>query len=87
MSFSLVVPGTKYGVHGYDDMSPIMQAVFLANGPRFKRGVQIPTIQNIDLYHLFAKLLNIEELTTNLELDGIDRSEIWHQMLKEPTQA
>lgn len=58
-----------------------MQAVFIANGPRFRKGIQIPFIQNIDLYHLFARLLNIETLAKNLNLDGVDRTDLWHQML------
>lgn len=63
-----------------------MQAVFMANGPRFKKGIQIPFIRNIDLYHLFARLLNIEALAMDLQLDGIDQREIWHEMLNEPSQ-
>lgn len=79
----IVVYGTKYGVHGYDSKSPIMQAVFLANGPRFKSGVEIPFIENIDLFHLFARLLNIESLTNDLGIDGTDTIDTWNLMLKE----
>lgn len=74
--------GTKFGAHGYDNSYSTMQAVFFANGPRFKKGVKIPFIQNIDLYHLFAKLLNIETLSEELELDGINRRDVWNQILK-----
>lgn len=63
-----------------------MQAVFMANGPRFKKGIQIPFMRNIDLYHLFARLLNIEAFTTNLELDGIDQPDLWQEMLEDPDQ-
>lgn len=59
-----------------------MQAVFMARGPRFRTGVEIPFLQNIDLYHLFARLLNAEELVPDLHIDGVDRPEIWDQMLK-----
>lgn len=76
------MPGTKYGAHGYDNTSPNMQGVFVANGPRFRNGVRIPLLQNIDLYHLFAKLLHIEALTADLNIDGIDRQDVWQQMLK-----
>lgn len=78
----LVIPGTKYGRHGYDNLLPSMQAVFMAHGPRFRTGVEIPFLQNIDLYHLFARLLNVEELVADLHIDGIDRREIWKKMLK-----
>lgn len=77
-----MIYGTKFGRHGYDNLLPSMQAVFMANGPRFRTGVEIPFLQNIDLYHLFARLLNIEELVPDLHIDGIDRREIWNQMLK-----
>lgn len=82
LSNVLDIPGvSKFGEHGYDNTDPLMQAVFIANGPRFRKGVQIPFIQNIDLFHLFARLLNIESLTQNIDLDGVDRLEIWQQML------
>lgn len=59
-----------------------MQAVFLAHGPRFQNGVEIPFLQNIDLYYLFARLLNIEHLAAELDIDAVDRKQIWNQMLK-----
>lgn len=58
-----------------------MQAVFLANGPRFQHGVEIPFIQNIDLFHLFVRLLDIEQYVKKLHIDGVDRPEIWAKML------
>lgn len=60
-----------------------MQAVFMANGPTFKKGVQIPDMQTIDLYHLFARLLKIEKFAADLGIDGIDRLETWNQILNE----
>lgn len=57
-----------------------MQAVFMANGPSFQKGVTIPFMKNVDLYHLFARLLNIENLVTDLGIDGNDQIEIWNQM-------
>lgn len=81
-SHSVVAYGTKYGRHGYDNLLPNMQAVFMAHGPRFQTGVEIPFLQNIDLFHLFARLLNIEELVPDLRIDGADRREVWKQMLK-----
>lgn len=78
----LVTYGTKYGRHGYDNRLPSMQAVFMAHGPRFRSGVEIPFLQNIDLYHLFAKLLQIDELVPDLHIDGIDRRDVWNQILK-----
>ena len=72
---------SRFGCHGYDNRASSMQAVFMANGPRFQKGIEIPFMQNIDLYHLFARLLNIEDLAADLGIDGSDRPEIWNQML------
>lgn len=80
------IPGvTRFGAHGYDNKAPSMQAVFMANGPRFKEGVTVDSIQNVDLYHLFAKLLNIEVFAINLDVDGINQKDIWKQMLQNLT--
>lgn len=78
-----MVLGERFGVDGYNNLAPSMQAVFLANGPRFQSGIEIPFLQNIDLYHLFARLLDIEKLIPNLHIDGTDRMDIWKKMLTE----
>lgn len=78
-----MIPGEILGINGYDNVVPSMQAVFLANGPRFQHGVEIPFLQNIDLFYLFARLLNIERFVPDLHIDGVDRTEIWKQMLTE----
>lgn len=59
-----------------------MQATFLANGPRFKKNVKIPFMEIVDFYHLFARLLGIQDLAKDMNLDGVDRHDIWKQMLK-----
>lgn len=78
-----MVPGRIFGAHGYDNLAPRMQAVFLANGPRFQHGIEISFVRNVDLYHLFARLLGIEVYASKLQIDGIDRPEIWAKMLVE----
>lgn len=80
--YCAVIPGTKFGIHGYDNQSPEMQAVFVAHGPRFRSGIEIPSLQNIDLYYLFARLLNIEQFAAKLDIDAVDRQKIWNQMLQ-----
>lgn len=60
-----------------------MQAVFLANGPRFQHGIEIPFVRNIDLFHLFARMLDIQSHASKLHIDGIDQTEIWAKMLTE----
>jgi predicted AlkP superfamily pyrophosphatase or phosphodiesterase len=47
------------GAHGYDNASPEMAAVFVANGPAFKRGVTLPTFDNVDVYPLLARLVGV----------------------------
>jgi predicted AlkP superfamily pyrophosphatase or phosphodiesterase len=67
-----IVPGAendklpKGGTHGYDNMAWQMQAIFIAAGPAFKQGVVLPAFDNVDIYPLLMKLLNI----TPVESDG-----------------
>jgi len=37
-----------------------MQAIFFAQGPAFKKNYTITSINNIDIYPLIAKILNIK---------------------------
>jgi predicted AlkP superfamily pyrophosphatase or phosphodiesterase len=47
------------GDHGYDNASPEMAAVFVANGPAFRHGVKLPTFDNVDVYPLLAELVGV----------------------------
>ena len=47
------------GDHGFDPYSPQMRAVFIANGPAFRRGARLATFDNVDVYPLLAKLLGV----------------------------
>lgn len=70
---------THYGVHGYDNLEPSMNPIFMAQGPRFKKGIVIKDpFNNVDLFHLFCRLLNI----ATIHIDGVDRIDIWNLMLK-----
>jgi predicted AlkP superfamily pyrophosphatase or phosphodiesterase len=51
--------GVNKGTHGYDHREPEMRAFFLASGPSFKKGEQIRAFQNIHIYELMCKLLNL----------------------------
>ena len=46
--------------HGYDPALPSMGALFIANGPAFKRGVEIPTVENIHVYNLLCAALDLK---------------------------
>jgi predicted AlkP superfamily pyrophosphatase or phosphodiesterase len=48
------------GEHGYDNDDPSMRALFIANGPDFRRGVVVPQFDNVDVYPLLAHLLGVE---------------------------
>lgn len=47
------------GDHGFDNFAPEMRAVFVATGPAFRKGVRLPTFDNVDVYPLVAKLLAV----------------------------
>ncbi|PZU61197.1 MAG: alkaline phosphatase family protein [Sphingobium sp.] len=47
------------GEHGFDPAAPEMRALFLAAGPAFRRGLTLPTFDNIDVYPLLARLVGL----------------------------
>ncbi|CAD7090634.1 unnamed protein product [Hermetia illucens] len=48
-----------YGVHGYDNEYPEMSGVLMAKGPSFPQGKVLDKYENIDLYNLFVKILDL----------------------------
>lgn len=48
------------GEHGYDNLAPSMRALFIAEGPSFRRGYVAPPFPNVDVYPLLAHILQIE---------------------------
>jgi predicted AlkP superfamily pyrophosphatase or phosphodiesterase len=57
------------GGHGYDNELPSMRAIFVANGPAFKRGALIEPFENIQLYNLMSTILGLKPVLN----DGDDR--------------
>jgi predicted AlkP superfamily pyrophosphatase or phosphodiesterase len=55
-------PGRVAGAHGYDPALPSMRALFIADGPAFRDGVQLPPFENVDVYPLLARLLGVAPL-------------------------
>lgn len=51
------------GSHGFDPALPSMRAIFIADGPSFVDGLELPPIDNVDVYPLLAELLGIEPAT------------------------
>lgn len=47
------------GAHGYDDTVSVMRAIFLAQGPAFRRGVTGPPFRNVHVYDLIASILGL----------------------------
>lgn len=58
---------TNRGTHGYDNDLMNMHTIFYAAGPAFKAGVVLPTVENINIYPLLCRLL---DLRPNREIDG-----------------
>jgi len=46
--------------HGWDPATPNMGALFIAHGPAFKRGVEIPDVPNVDVYNLLCAALRVK---------------------------
>jgi predicted AlkP superfamily pyrophosphatase or phosphodiesterase len=46
--------------HGWDPATPNMGALFIANGPAFRRGVEIPNVENVDVYNLLCAVLGLK---------------------------
>jgi len=48
------------GTHGWDPSWKPMHGVFMANGPRFKQGQSLGTVQAVDVYGMMCAALGIE---------------------------
>ncbi len=48
------------GAHGYDPAAPEMAALFIAEGPAFRRGVRLRAFDNVDVYPLLARLIGVQ---------------------------
>ncbi|NBY20904.1 hypothetical protein EBQ74_11840 [bacterium] len=48
-----------FGLHGYNNSLPEMQAVFLAIGPRFPKDRKVGQVVNVDIYSLLAEIMKI----------------------------
>ena len=52
-------PFTLGGMHGYDPGLPSMHGIFYAVGANLREGIQIPAFENIHIYPLICKILDI----------------------------
>jgi predicted AlkP superfamily pyrophosphatase or phosphodiesterase len=53
------IQGLPSGTHGYDNAAKDMEGIFLAYGPDLKKGLEIPSFENVHIYALMCKLLGI----------------------------
>jgi predicted AlkP superfamily pyrophosphatase or phosphodiesterase len=59
------------GEHGYDNADPLMQAVFVAHGPSFRHGANVPAFPNVDVYPLMTHLLHIPAAPNDGDYDAV----------------
>lgn len=57
--------------HGYDNREPEMFGIFLAGGPDFRNGLQTEPFENIHIYELMSRLLNIEPAPNDGDLETL----------------
>jgi predicted AlkP superfamily pyrophosphatase or phosphodiesterase len=53
-------PTYNLGSHGWDPATANMGALFIAHGPAFRRGVELPDVDNIEVYDLLCAALGIK---------------------------
>jgi predicted AlkP superfamily pyrophosphatase or phosphodiesterase len=61
--------GYLAGDHGYDPAVPSMRGIFIGHGPAFRRGVELPEVENVHLYNLMCAVLKLKPAKN----DGDDR--------------
>jgi len=59
------------GMHGYPPDIPSMRAIFLAQGPDFKRAAVIPPFRNIHIYDLLTSILCLTPAPNDGSLDSV----------------
>ncbi len=64
-------PDAGNGDHGYDNDLKDMHAIFYAAGPAFKKDYVHPTIENVNLYILFARILGLNAAKTDGSFDNV----------------
>jgi alkaline phosphatase D len=48
------------GAHGYDNQNPELYSIFYAAGPAFKKNSNIVELNNVDVYNIVCKILNLK---------------------------
>ncbi|PLW97132.1 MAG: alkaline phosphatase family protein [Marinilabiliales bacterium] len=66
-------PDAIAGAHGFDNDLKDMHAIFYAAGPAFKSNHTHPTFENVNLYVLFAEILNLTPAETDGDIANIEQ--------------
>ncbi len=61
----------KEGTHGYDPANSNMNAIFFAQGPAFKKQSKLVHLQNVDIYNMICKIMNLNPAQNDGDNDGI----------------
>lgn len=61
------------GAHGFDNDLKDMHAIFYAAGPAFKTNYSHTTFENVNLYSLFAEILQLQPAKTDGSLENIQQ--------------
>jgi predicted AlkP superfamily pyrophosphatase or phosphodiesterase len=64
-------PWVVGGNHGYDPTLPAMGAIFIAAGPSFRQGVVLEPFENVNLYSLFCRILDLAPAPNDGELEPL----------------
>jgi predicted AlkP superfamily pyrophosphatase or phosphodiesterase len=62
------------GEHGHDPAHPSMAALFVAQGPAFRRGVTVRDFDNVDVYPLSARVLGVRPEPNDGDLRELRRA-------------
>jgi predicted AlkP superfamily pyrophosphatase or phosphodiesterase len=63
--------GRDKGEHGYAPEAASMRAIFIAHGPAFRSGVQLPPFDNVSVYPLLARLVGVAPLPNDGDPDAL----------------
>ncbi|CAA22177.1 Nucleotide pyrophosphatase [Schizosaccharomyces pombe] len=82
------------GVHGYDNLSPVMRALFIASGSSFKnfKGKKLAPFQNTEIYGILSHILDLPAQPNNGTYEGAlplrrNRNSTKEWLLKDIEQA
>ncbi|MBL4766202.1 MAG: alkaline phosphatase family protein [Rhodobacteraceae bacterium] len=60
------------GMHGYDRFHTDMGATFIAAGPNFKQGVDAESFENVEVYGILARILEITPAETDGDIKRVE---------------